>query len=121
MRMIARRLLWSAPALVLAVAVAACRPPGVPAPAEEPPWFEDVTEQSGIDFVHNAGPLPKDRYFLPQIIGSGAALFDFDGDGRLDLYLIQNGGPDGPKNRLFRQGPDGRFVDQNSPPALKSQ
>ena len=31
---------------------------------------------------------------MPQIMGSGAALFDFDGDGRLDLYLLQNGGPD---------------------------
>ena len=30
---------------------------------------------------------------MPQIIGSGAALFDFDGDGRLDIYLLHNGGP----------------------------
>src|SRR5438128_6531744 len=45
-------------------------------------------------------------------IGSGAALFDFDNDGRLDIYLLQNGGPNSKStNRLFRQGADGRFVD----------
>jgi hypothetical protein len=45
-------------------------------------------------------------------MGSGAAIFGFDGDGRPDLYLLQNGGPDSPsKNRLFRQGPAGRFTD----------
>ena len=49
---------------------------------------------------------------MPQLFGSGAALFDLDDDGRLDLYLLQNGGPDsGVVNRLFRQGADGRFID----------
>ncbi len=49
---------------------------------------------------------------MPQIMGAGAALFDFDNDGRLDIYLLQSGGPDSPsRNRLFRQGPDGRFTD----------
>jgi hypothetical protein len=42
----------------------------------------------------------------------GAALIDFDNDGRLDIYLLQNGGPkSGSRNRLFRQGADGRFTD----------
>jgi hypothetical protein len=41
-----------------------------------------------------------------------AALFDYDNDGRLDLYLVQNGGPDSRStNRLFHQEPDGRFTD----------
>jgi hypothetical protein len=83
-----------------------------PAEEEEPrklEWFRDVTEEVGLDFVHDAGP--PERYFMPQIMGSGAALFDFDNDGRLDVYLVQNGGPDGPRNRLFRQGRDGRFTD----------
>jgi hypothetical protein len=75
-----------------------------------PAWFEDITESVGLAFTHDAGPV-NDRYFLPQILGSGAALFDCDGDGRLDIYLLQNGGPGGAKNRLFRQGKDGRFTD----------
>jgi hypothetical protein len=78
--------------------------------ASEAPWFVDITEQVGLNFVHDAGPLGK--YFMPESIGSGAALFDFDNDGRLDIYLLQNGGPTSRStNRLFRQGPDGRFTD----------
>jgi enediyne biosynthesis protein E4 len=92
--------------------------PDLPKPASgarsiepvSPPWFQDVTERMGLNFVHEAGPTGK--YFMPQLFGSGAALFDLDDDGRLDLYLLQNGGPDsGVVNRLFRQGADGRFID----------
>jgi hypothetical protein len=75
-----------------------------------PPWFEDVTDKLGLDFVHDAGPVGK--YFLPQHLGGGAALFDFNNDGLLDIYLVQNGGPNSRcTNRLFRQGRDGRFTD----------
>jgi hypothetical protein len=48
---------------------------------------------------------------MPQIMGSGAALFDFNNDGRLDVYLLQNGGPEGAKNRLYQQMPGGTFQD----------
>jgi hypothetical protein len=73
-----------------------------------PPWFEDVTEKCCLSFTHDAGPTGS--YFLPQITGSGAALFDFDQDGLLDIYLLQNGGPgSGAKNQLFHQTKDGRF------------
>jgi hypothetical protein len=75
-----------------------------------PPWFRDVTEEVGLNFIHDAGPVG--RYFVPQSMGSGAALFDFDNDGRLDIYLLQNGGPNSRStNRLFHQRPDGRFTD----------
>ena len=89
-----------------------CSRPTPSGPADEPSgpaWFEDVTEKVGLDFRHDAGPT--DRYFLPQITGSGAALFDYDNDGRLDIYLVQNGGPQGAKNRLYHQKPDGHFED----------
>jgi hypothetical protein len=74
-----------------------------------PPWFADMTDEMGLDFIHDAGPLGS--YFLPQIMGSGAALFDFNNDGLLDIYLLQNGGPAGARNRLYQQLPDGRFKD----------
>lgn len=75
----------------------------------QPPWFEDVTKEWGLDFIHDPGPIDGE-YFLPQITGSGAALFDFDNDGRLDIYLLQFGGPgSGANNALFRQLPSGKF------------
>ena len=46
----------------------------------------------GLDFVHDPGPITP-TYFMPQSMGSGLAVFDFDGDGRLDLYFLQNAGP----------------------------
>jgi hypothetical protein len=75
-----------------------------------PPWFDDVTDTVGLKFVHDPGPVG--HYFMPQAIGSGGAVFDFDNDGRLDIYLLQNAGPGSHStNRLFHQGPDGRFTD----------
>jgi hypothetical protein len=97
--------------LTLVDPVAGCaRPDPAPSAAEAagPCWFTDVTEKVGLDFVHDAGPTDG-QYFLPQIVGSGAALFDFDGDGRTDVYLLQNGGPKGARNQLYRQQPDGTF------------
>jgi len=79
-----------------------------PAAAADPPWFEEVTAELGLDFHNDAG-TPDDSYFLPQIIGAGGALFDFDGDGRLDIYLLNHAGPNGRPNQLFQQLPDGRF------------
>jgi hypothetical protein len=90
-----------------------CRPAPPAAAPEAPPgpvWFADVTEEAGLHFVHDPGPTRN--YFLPGCMGSGAAIFDFDGDGLPDIYLLQNGGPDSAStNRLFRQGPVGRFTD----------
>jgi hypothetical protein len=82
-------------------------------PAADPIWFRDDTSAVGLDFVHEAGPVGK--YFLPQIFGSGAALLDYDNDGRFDLYFVQNGGPDSPaRNKLYHQRPDGRFEDASA-------
>lgn len=82
-----------------------------PVVPKQPPWFADVTAESGIDFQHDPGPIDG-KYFMPQINGSGAALFDCDNDGRLDLYLLQFGGPgSGAKNVLYRQLATGKFED----------
>jgi hypothetical protein len=74
-----------------------------------PPWFVEVTEQTALRFVHDAGQFTG--FDMPLIMGSGAALFDFDGDGRLDVYLLNNGGPKGRANQLFQQQRDGTFKD----------
>ncbi|HKQ38858.1 MAG TPA: CRTAC1 family protein [Verrucomicrobiae bacterium] len=70
-----------------------------------PQWFADVTEGSRLQFVHQSGASGK--YLMTEQIGSGAALFDYDNDGRLDVYLIQNGGR--ATNQLFHQEPNGTF------------
>lgn len=49
--------------------------------------FTDVAEKSGIDFVHFNGM--SGEFYFPEIMGAGSALFDFDNDGDLDVYLVQ--------------------------------
>ncbi len=76
-----------------------------------PCLFSDATTASSLDFVHQVSgdDLP---YFMPKSVGSGAAIFDCNGDGRLDVYLLQNGGEgSGASNRLFVQELDGTFRD----------
>lgn len=72
-----------------------------------PQLFRDVTLESGIDFVHQ--PVDHNEpFFMPRSVGSGGAFFDYDGDGLLDIYLLQNAGPDSDlTNRLYRQTADG--------------
>jgi enediyne biosynthesis protein E4 len=85
--------------------------------------FTDVTAALGINFEYAASHTSKK--YLIETMGSGVALFDYDNDGRLDIFVV-NGAPlgdptpkgtvpqkSGPKywNRLYHQKPDGTFED----------
>jgi len=75
--------------------------------------FTDVTAAAGIRFTHNAGRTGKK--WLPETMGSGCAFFDADGDGWLDVLLI-NGKDLLPRGRgttaaLYRNNRDGTFTD----------
>ena len=78
--------------------------------------FKDVAEPAGLRFQHYNGMTGK--FYLPEITGSGAALFDFDNDGDLDVFLVQGNvlepntkpggtlfpwrGAESPRGKLFR-------------------
>jgi hypothetical protein len=96
-------------------------PPGPQAPS--PVTFTDITAQTKIDFRQSAS-LTTQKYLL-ESMGGGVAMFDYDNDGRLDLYFTngarlddpmpKNASPDkrDPKfwNRLYHQKADGTFED----------
>ncbi len=95
-------------------------------PAEKSgPLFIESAESSGLEFTHVNGATGQ--YYMAEQMGAGVALFDYDNDGDLDVFLVQSGplddgkGPrmSGPSCRLFRNdlvvGADGkrtlRFTD----------
>ena len=65
------------------------RPAADAAPAANLEWFVDRADESGLDFVHVNGMSGK--FYLPEVIGAGVALFDYDNDGDLDAYFVQSG------------------------------
>ncbi|MEE2907437.1 MAG: CRTAC1 family protein [Planctomycetota bacterium] len=82
------------------------------------PWLQDVAQESGIEFTWHSGD--SGDYYIPEIIGGGVAMLDFDNDGDLDLYFIQGGkvevameDPDdnASANRLYRNEGNWRFIE----------
>jgi hypothetical protein len=117
-------------ATILAVATLAQVKDSRPA-SPTPASFVDVTTSLGVRFQH-AAPHTSKKYLL-ETMGSGVALFDYDNDGRLDLFVV-NGAEiidpsppgtipqkTGPKhwNRLYHQKSDGTFEDVTEKSGLK--
>ena len=76
-----------------------------------------------IDFTH--ANSPTSRKYLPETMGGGVALLDYDNDGRLDIFFVNGAKIEDPMpsgrlpdksdrkywNRLHHQNPDGTFTD----------
>ena len=87
------------------------------------PRFVDVAESGGVSFKHRSGRTSQK--YLIETMGSGVALLDYDGDGLLDIYLVNGAALDAPMtdgaepdktepaywNRLYRNLGDWRFKD----------
>ncbi len=95
--------------------------------AGRPPLaFADVADGWHVTFTHAASPT-REKYLL-ETMGSGVAVFDADGDGRLDMYFVNGAAladpmPPGAEpaktpptysNRFYRRQPDGTFKDETA-------
>jgi hypothetical protein len=105
-----KRFVLAVPAVLLVLFAFAA---AAPAPAPQGVKFTDATARAGIRFMHNSGRSGKK--YLPETLGSGVALFDADGDGWLDILLINSRDwqPHGRKSlsALYRNNHDGTFTD----------
>jgi len=104
-----------------------------PSSGATPGLFVDITQKSGVNFRYQASHTSKK--YLIETMGPGVALFDYDNDGRLDIFLV-NGAPlDDPTplgtipkksgsmfwNRLYHQKSDGTFEDVTQKAGLQGE
>jgi hypothetical protein len=93
--------IWAATAIALGVAAGGAWRGSSAAE----PLFVESAAATGLVFTHINGATGK--YYLPEMMGAGVALFDFDNDGDLDVFLVQSGSIDAGGSaladcRLFR-------------------
>jgi hypothetical protein len=87
----------------------------LPARPAGPIEFRDVTKQAGIDFKHNSGAFGKK--YLPETMGSGVCILDYDNDGWQDILFVNSMDWPGHKGAtksypaLYHNNKDGTFTD----------
>jgi hypothetical protein len=83
-------------------------------PVAGKPWFMDVTAQAGIDFNHFDSATSM--HYIPEVMGSGVGWIDYDGDGWIDLFCIQDGplqlsDKAAPTHKFYRNNGNGTFTE----------
>ncbi|HEY8548582.1 MAG TPA: CRTAC1 family protein [Vicinamibacterales bacterium] len=79
--------------------------------------FTDITAAAGLAHALNVSGSPDDKQFLLEEMGCGVALFDYDNDGLLDIFLVNGSSFDPavrnrkPTSYLFHNNGDGTFTD----------
>lgn len=89
-------------------------PPPLPPTEPQAVTFLDVTTQAGIAFRHFNGATGKK--YMPEAMGSGVAVLDYDQDGWMDIFLVNGTSLEGPSPKpvtpaLYRNNGDGTFSD----------
>src|ERR1051326_9031525 len=79
-------------------------PPIAGPKGQSPVTFTDITAQTKIDFRHQGSPTSI-KYLL-ETMGGGVAIFDYDNDGHVDLYVTGYG-----ENHLYHNNGNGTFTD----------
>ncbi len=101
--------------------------------ATNQPLFADVTPHSGIRFTNQSSPTSR-KYLIESMTG-GVAVFDYNGDGLLDIFLVNGAKLNDPMapgaapdksdprfwNRLYRNNGDGTFTDVTLQAGVRGQ
>lgn len=99
--------------------------PATPARPAGPIQFTDITKQAGIDFVRNSGAFGKK--YLPETMGSGVCLIDYNNDGWQDILFVNSmswpghGGRKKSYPALYRNNGNGTFTNVTKQAGLDVQ
>jgi hypothetical protein len=114
------KLLWLPVLLLVAPALSGCARSArsrAPAAVATSP-FVDITARAGVDFTHTTGAKGPALTIL-ETTGSGCAVFDYDNDGRPDLFFVQGREAGKGGHRLYHNLGNGRFEDVTQRAGIK--